>query len=276
MEVMIIIFIVVALIIGLFCMFAVGRDIVIEEKDRRQKRNAAQATQAVEQTAMTTTEPATQAVEEIATATTEPATQAVEQTATATAEPVTQAVEEIATATTAEPTTQAVEETATTDESATQTVELSENTIAFSTSSTTLEERYLELSPECKGYYDEIVRCAMAVEGSKRYKNANTEEYKVGRNSLVKIKIRRGVIICELVIPNLTFKNYINDNKLAVRQAPAVIKVTDEASLSAVKDSIGIAVKAIEEEKAYKKEQAKLRRRQNYAAARETAEQPND
>ena len=150
--------------------------------------------------------------------------------------------------------------------------ELSENTIAFSAERSTLDEKYLELTAEQKGYYDEIVRCAMAVDGSKRYKNSGAEEYKVGRSTFVKIKIRRGVIICELVIPNLAFKNYVNDNKVAVKQAPVSIKVTDEATLSAVKDSISIAVKAIEEERAYKKEQAKLRRKLNYANAKNSAD----
>ena len=148
-----------------------------------------------------------------------------------------------------------------------------ESNVAFSAGSQTLEEKYLELSPEFKGYYDEIVRYAMSVENSRRFKNAGYEEYKVGKNRLVRLKIRRGLIVCELVIPNLTFKNYISDNKVAVKQAPAVIKVTDEAALSAVKDSIDIVVSAIEEEKIYKKEQAKIKRKQRREAAALAKEQ---
>ena len=146
-----------------------------------------------------------------------------------------------------------------------------DSAVVFSTATQTLEEKYLELTPEYKGYYDEIVKCAMAVEGSKRIKNANYEEYKVGMSRLVRLKIKRGIVVCELVISNLTFKTYVNDNKVAMKQAPASIKVIDAAACAAVKDSIGIAVKAIEEERAYRKEQAKIRRRERRLETRENA-----
>lgn len=219
MYALIIIFIVMALVIGLFSALLVGREVVIEEKERRKKKNVP---------------------------------------ATAEEPPVIATPVIVA----AEKKQSIVEETAVTEE----VTEADESTVAFSTGMQTLDEKYLELSPEHKGYYDEIVRFAMSVENSKRYKNSSYEEYKVGKSRLVRIKIRRGVIVCELVISNLTFKNYISDNKVTVKQAPAIIKVIDEATLSAVKDSIGIAVKAIEEEKAYKKEQAKIRRRENRRA----------
>lgn len=223
MEVLIIIFVAMALLIGLFSLVLVGRDVINEEKERRRKK-------------------ASGVVEE------QPAPQPV---VVAPAEPV-QLQATIA------------EETATIDLN-------DESTVAFSKDSQNLDEKYLALEPQYKGYYDEIVRSAMAVEGSKRYKNASYEEYKVGTSRLVRIKIRRGIVVCELVIPNLAFKSYINSNKVSMKQAPAIIKVLDEQSLEAVKHSIGIAVQAIEEEKAFKKEQAKLRRKQNREAAKEAA-----
>ncbi len=137
-----------------------------------------------------------------------------------------------------------------------------ESNIAFSANTETLDEKYLALTPEFKGYYDEIVRFANTVEGVKRFKNASYEEYKVGKNRLVRLKIKRGIVVCELTIANLQFKNYVSDNKVAVKQAPIVIKVIDEASLGATKDSMMIAMRAIDEEKAYKKEQAKIRRKE--------------
>lgn len=222
MNVLMIIFIVVALLVGLCSIALVGREVIEEEKARRNKKN--------------NPVPVAEAPVNVA---------PVIYTA-----PV---VKEAA----------PVEETAATEE------EADESNVAFSAVSQTLDEKYLELSSEYKGYYDEIVRFAMAVEGSRRFKNSAYEEYKVGKNRLVRLKIKRGVIVSELVISNLTFKNYISDNKVAIKQAPAIIKVVDETSLNAVKDSIGIAVKAIEEEKAYKKEQARIRRRENRKAAKE-------
>ncbi len=157
------------------------------------------------------------------------------------------------------------------DEVVASTTIIDDSSVVFSRANKTLEEKYLELSAEHKGYYDEIVKSAMAVEGSKRFKNQSYEEYKVGNSRLVRLKIKGGIIVCELVVHNLTFKTYVANNKVAMKQAPATIKVVDEASFIAVKDSIEIVVKAIEEEKAYRKEQAKLRRKQRRIEARENS-----
>ena len=217
---------------GMFCMFVIARDVVLDEKERREKKN--------NQNAVATVKP-------------------VEVVKPADAVKPAEVAEALSVAPNA-----VVEEVAPTtvnDDSA----------VVFSTATQTLEEKYLELTPEYKGYYDEIVKCAMAVEGSKRIKNANYEEYKVGMSRLVRLKIKRGIVVCELVISNLTFKTYVNDNKVAMKQAPASIKVIDAAACAAVKDSIGIAVKAIEEERAYRKEQAKIRRRERRLETRENA-----
>ena len=237
MTALIYIFIIMAVMMGMFCMFVIARDVVLDEKERREKKN--------NQNAVATVKP-------------------VEVVKPADAVKPAEVAEALSVAPNA-----VVEEVAPTtvnDDSA----------VVFSTATQTLEEKYLELSPEYKGYYDEIVKCAMAVEGSKRFKNESYEEYKVGKNRLVRLKIKRGIIVCELVIHNLTFKTYVADNKVAMKQAPATIKVVDDAALTAVKDSIEIAVKAIEEEKAYRKEQAKLRRRQRRESIRENSSVTNE
>lgn len=233
MYVLMICFIAVVLIIGIFCVVVVTRDIVIEERAKKNASEAATATPVV----VYQPAPAPQQTEE-------PEVEEPKE------EP---AKEESAT-----------EETAVTEEVAEEAED--DGVVNFATGTKTLDEKYLELTPEFKGYYDEIVRFANTVEGSKRYKNANYEEYKVGKNRLVRLKIKRETVICELVIPNLAFKNYVSENRVEVKQAPATIKVVDDATLSAVKDSMQIAINAIEEERAYKKEQAKLRRRQKRAA----------
>ncbi len=233
MYVLMICLIAVVLIIGIFCVVVVTRDIVTEE---RAKKNASEAATA---TPVVVYQPA-------------PAPQQTEEPEVE--EPKEEPAKE-------EP---ATEETAVTEEVAEEAED--DGVVNFATGTKTLDEKYLELTPEFKGYYDEIVRFANTVEGSKRYKNANYEEYKVGKNRLVRLKIKRETVICELVIPNLAFKNYVSENRVEVKQAPATIKVVDDATLSAVKDSMQIAINAIEEERAYKKEQAKLRRRQKRAA----------
>lgn len=125
----------------------------------------------------------------------------------------------------------------------------------------TLEEKYLKLSKDEKRYYDEIVKHAASIEGSKRVKNTRYEEYKLGNSRLVRVLIKRGVIVCEYLMLNENFKKYLDENKVSVKQAPTTLKVTDEVSLQVAKDGIDISNRIIAEEKAYKKELAKMRRR---------------
>lgn len=138
-----------------------------------------------------------------------------------------------------------------------------EKGIVFSKATQTLEEKYLELPAKLRGYYDEIVKYATMMEGSKRFKNARYEEYKVGNTRLVRLLIKRGVITCELIVPNNSFKSYVSENKLSVKIAPTVIKVSDETTVQAVKDSIDIVVQTAAEERELKKQLAKERRKKS-------------
>ena len=140
--------------------------------------------------------------------------------------------------------------------------------VNFSPDKLTLEEKYLKLPAETRAYYDEVVRYAMAVEGNKRFKKATYEEYKLGKSSIVKIRIKNDVIICELLIPNFDFKNYVSDNKIDVRHSATVIRVVDDASVDAVKGSIDIVLKELGKEREYKKERANQRRRERRAMAK--------
>ena len=137
-----------------------------------------------------------------------------------------------------------------------------DGTISFSTGQQqTLEEKYLALPAAQRGWYDEIIKYASAVEGSKRFKNVRYEEYKVGKNRLVRLLIKRGIIHCEFILHNSDFKNYINENKISVRQSATTMLVEEASTVDAVKNSIDIVVAAIAEEKEYKKQLARERRR---------------
>jgi len=137
-----------------------------------------------------------------------------------------------------------------------------ENAVTFAADKTqTIDDKYNALPKKDKKYYDEIVNYANQVEGVKRFKNSRYEEYKVGKSRLVRMLIKRDVITCEFILPNNDFKYYVNENKINVKQAATVLKIVDDASVKVAKDSIDIAVKAIQEEKELKKEQAKERRR---------------
>lgn len=164
-----------------------------------------------------------------------------------------------------------VEEAAQTVE---EVVEEDKPDVAFNTTAKdTLEEKYLALSAEQKAYYDEIALYAANKEDAKRFKNLRYEEFKIGKSRLVRMLIKRGQIVCEFIMYNSDFKNYVNENKVSVKQAATVIKITDEAAVQAAKDSMDIVVNTINEEKEYKKQQAKERRKAaRLAKAAEQAE----
>lgn len=145
--------------------------------------------------------------------------------------------------------------------------ELSGDSVTFSAAKETLSQKYDALPDELKDYYGQIVATASAVEGNRCFKNDRYEEYKVGKNRIVRLLIKRGVIVCEFVIANNDLRNYMSDNKLKLKQAPTTLKVFDEATLAAAKATMEIAVKAIEDEKAYKKEQARAKRKAAKVAA---------
>ena len=140
---------------------------------------------------------------------------------------------------------------------------LGEDSVQFQhASSKTLEQKYSELTEEAKTFYDEIVKYAAVVEGVKSFKNTRYEDFKIGYSKVVRLTIKKGVVICEFVFQNYDFKYYIKGNKVAVKQAPVTMRIVDDVALAAAKGSIDIAVKAIQEEKAYKKQLAKAKRQQ--------------
>lgn len=145
--------------------------------------------------------------------------------------------------------------------------ELNGDSVTFSAAKETLSQKYDALPDELKDYYGQIVATASAVEGNRCFKNDRYEEYKVGKNRIVRLLIKRGVIVCEFIIANNDLRNYMSDNKLKLKQAPTTLKVFDEATLAAAKATMEITVKAIEDEKAYKKEQARAKRKAAKAAA---------
>ena len=145
-----------------------------------------------------------------------------------------------------------------------------EGAVSFVASkSETLEEKYLALSADEKRYYDEILFHAAGKENARRFRNVRYEDVKIGQTRLVRMRIKRGVITCEFTLYNTNFKNYINENKLSVKQAPTVLKITDEAAVRAAIDSIDIVVNNIAEEKEYKKQLAREKRKAARLAAQE-------
>lgn len=267
MEILFMVFMVVVSIMALFAVMVVFRDIVQEvlaSRRERDKQSAdilahaeriiaeAEAREARNATPVTTTEAVPVTTEETVTETVAETTTTEDDAEETVA--IETAVAEVTEETASEETAVATETT----EEATD----AEGTISFSTSQQqTLEEKYLALPLEQRRWYDEIIKYASAVEGSKRFKNARYEEYKVGKNRLVRLLIKRGIIHCEFILHNSDFKNYVNENKISVRQSATTMLVESAATVDAVKNSIDIVVAAIAEEREYKKKLARERRR---------------
>ena len=251
MEILFMVFMVVVSIMALFAVMVVFRDIVKEILASRRERNKESANIIA------------QAERIIA--------QAQQSVSTVPAEPVAEP-EPIVEAPVAEPVVEepVVEEPVVEEPAAEEAPEEEpaaevlnpDGTISFSKGQQqTLEEKYLALSAEQRSWYDEIIKYATLVEGSKRFKNARYEEYKVGKNRLVRMLIKRGIIHCEFILHNSDFKNYISENKIAVKQSATTMLVEGAATVQAVKNSIDIVVAAIAEEKEYKKKLAREKRK---------------
>ena len=77
----------------------------------------------------------------------------------------------------------------------------------------------------------------------------------------MRLQIKKSGIVCEVMLVNSDFRNYMTDNKVRIKQAPTVIKISDESSVELVKNGIDIAVRGVEEEREYKRQLRNERRR---------------
>lgn len=141
-------------------------------------------------------------------------------------------------------------------------VAFTEDAVTFSADKgLTLDDKYASLDMQTKARYDAIAQYASAVENSKRFKNLRYEEYKVGSLRIVRMLLKRGVIVCEFMMQNQSFKSYMMENKISAKQSATVIKVVDDSSVQVIKDTIDIVVKQIEAEKEIKKQIAREKRK---------------
>ena len=174
-----------------------------------------------------------------------------------------------ATATVENPQVIVVEQAAPTTQAVVTPVEDLEGQIHFSADpKQTHRDKYLALSSQQKAWYDEIVAYAKKVETVKSVLTTGYEEYRLFSKRVIRMRIKKGTVICEFIITNVNFGRYISTNKLNVKQAPTSFKILEPIDVAAAKDSIDIAVRTILEEK----EDAKRRARERRKLARQAAQ----
>ena len=122
------------------------------------------------------------------------------------------------------------------------------------------------LSNEQKGYFNEIAKHALAKEGTKEFRTRNYYDYKIGMTRLVRMSIKRGEIVCEYVFIDRDFKNYASQADLKLKSSATSIKVGDPSAVGVAKDGVDLVFTQYLEEKEYKKQQAKEKRRAKRAS----------
>lgn len=146
-----------------------------------------------------------------------------------------------------------------------------ENAVAFSRTGFTMEEKFAMLSSEFKTYFNDIVRYVLAKDSVKETKRSGAYDYKDGSRKLMRISIKRGEIVCDFFFMDRDFINYTKTTNVKVKQAPATIRVTDAQSVGVAKDGIDRVCKQAADEKEYKKELARQKRRERRQKANATA-----
>ena len=136
-----------------------------------------------------------------------------------------------------------------------------DNHVKFSTTQHTMDTKYAMLSKEFKGYFDAIAKHALSKEGAKANLSKNYHDYKIGASRLVRMSIKRGEIVCEFVFIDRDFKDYASKADLKIKASATTIRVTEPSAVGVAKDGIDLVFTQIQEEKEYKKQLAREKRK---------------
>ncbi len=126
------------------------------------------------------------------------------------------------------------------------------NAVKFNESKT-IEELYEELSVEQKSFFDELKNTALAKPNAVLSITKNYENVKIGKRSIIKLIIRRGVTVAEFLLENDALKEYRlssqnKKGKSKIKIRPTVLAVTELDTLKAAVDMIHLAYQQIIEE----------------------------
>ena len=123
------------------------------------------------------------------------------------------------------------------------------------------EEAYAALSPEEKGYVDDILSHAMTKDGAKQVVNEHAACVYFGKKQLVRILLRRGRITARMQVQNNALASYADDNNFNLREKPVDVRVDSAETAGYVKGVIDINYSAFKEERGKKAARQKEERR---------------
>lgn len=131
-------------------------------------------------------------------------------------------------------------------------VEGEEGGVKFNESKT-IEELYEELSNEQKSFFDELKNTALAKPNAVLSITKTYENIKIGKRSIIKLIIRRGVTVAEFLLENDALKEYRlssqnKKGKSKIKIRPTVLAVTELDTLKAAVDMIHLAYQQIIED----------------------------
>lgn len=150
--------------------------------------------------------------------------------------------------------------------------EKDDNSVSFTTVQLTMEEKYATLSAEMKYYFDDIAKYALGKPDVKELRLKSSYDYKNGSYRVLRMSIKRGEIVCEFVFIDRDFAKYATASNIRLKQAATTVRVTEASAVGVVKDGIDHVCAQIDEDKAYKKELAKEKRRARRKLNKENAE----
>lgn len=148
-------------------------------------------------------------------------------------------------------------------------VVLSEDAVVLRVKNTlTYDEAYAELSGEEQRRVDDILAFAMSKDkATKRTQSKTAATVSLGRDQLVRIAIRKGVIVARITVPNDELSAYADAAKTKIKAKPIDIKVDAPETVGTVKDLIDLTYKGILDERERKKQLQRERRRAKQTAA---------
>lgn len=259
LQAVVVIFMLFLCALCLFAVVVIVRDMIYENAKTRRERDKEEASRAVQEVPVVIKPVAAEPV-------------VIEQPVVTQAVPVVeQPVAPVVEETVEEPVVEetieapvAVEEVAVAEEE-----EEADNAVVFSSHVLTMPEKYATLSSEYKTYFDDIVKFALTKEGVKEFKFNNFYDYKIGSYRVVRIIIKRGEIVCEFSFIDRDFRNYANASNVRMKAAATSLKVSEALAVGVVKDGIDLICNQIAEDKEYKKQVAREKRREKRKHAHE-------